>query len=241
MKNHNVSLLDAHFASDSFSNGRKFKKFFGAFAENFFKKNIAFYEKTGYFPPSHNECNMSASIASSLCDLTPFVISEFSLDCKDAKRAIKDSRGNEKGTRIVDFWFMDGDYEAWVEVKKIWLNIAKSARWAFDSAAVARIKENLAQIQNISTLKPEQCATNCLKIALFATPICCNISQICDEKDIDSAPKYLNDLLLDFIDKRRKMGILSAVLDLRGTKIAHGGYFENEYLPFIALNAVVEE
>lgn len=76
------------------------------------------------------------------------------------------------------------------------------------------------------------------KVALFITPLCSPLSQKAESSLIDSAPLVLNELLGSFIDKRRNMGLLSAYIDLRES-IAEGGFYEGEYLPFIALNAII--
>lgn len=141
------------------------------------------------------------------------------------------------------------EFEIWIEVKRLWLNIGKNTKKEFDKISTERVKEAIKQIRTIKEAKPYQEAkdTN-LKIALFTINTSCAIREIPSDKDIDSIPKILNDLLADFIDNRSKMGVLLGVcdMDIKGTNNKRAKQdaqkiFENEYTPYIAIGAIVLE
>ena len=76
----------------------------------------------------------------------------------------------------------------------------------------------------------------------------CAISQISEESDIKNAPKIVADLLANFIDKRRNMGVLCGVLNLDSNftlkdkmlkNEAQGQIYASEYTPYAILAAVV--
>lgn len=246
-KKYSYTLLDSHFKADNFTKGRAFKAFFDNFCQNIFEANLAMLDGIEYFPIAYNENNAYASIAHALHSLTPFVSSEENISYKDkkAKNQQNDKTDDKEKWRFVDFWCMNEkrEFEIWIEAKRLWLNIGKGAKWDFDSAAIERIKNALWQIDNIKKAKPYQAAkdTN-FKVTFFTISLSCAISQIPSEKDIETAPKFLADLLVSFIDNRRNMGVLCAVLDLDPQGTRKGGIiYKNEYTPYFALGAIVLE
>lgn len=247
-KKYSYTLLDSHFKADNFTKGRAFKSFFDNFCQNIFEANLTMLENIDYFPIAYNENNAYASIAHALHSLTPFVSSEENISYKDKKaqtKQDKDKTDDKEKWRFVDFWCMNEkrEFEIWIEVKRLWLKISKNAKWDFDNVAIERIKNALWQIYNIKDANPYQTAkdTN-FKVAFFTIPLSCAISQIPSEKDIETAPKFLADLLVSFIDNRRNMGVLCAVLDLDPQGTRKGGIiYKNEYTPYFALGAIVLE
>lgn len=65
------------------------------------------------------------------------------------------------------------------------------------------------------------------------------ISTIPSENEIKNAPKIVADLLADFMDKRRNIGVLCGVLNLdtQGKKEVETIYV-NEFTPYFALAAL---
>lgn len=248
-KRYQYTLIDTHYQADNFAKGRAFKKFFDEFCKNVFEINLAMFEDIGEFPIAYNENNAYASIGAALHTLTPYAWSEAQINYKDKKH--KNDTENSAKTdekekwRFVDFWCMNAnkEFEVWIEAKRLWLNIGKNAQGQFDSIACERIKNALWQIDNIKKAKPYQIAkdTN-FKVALFAIPLSCAASQMPDDKDIKQAPKAVADLLAEFIDNRRNMGVLCAVLNLdaQGKKEVETIYL-NDFTPYFALAAVVLE
>lgn len=247
-KRYQYTLIDTHYQADNFTKGRAFKKFFDEFCQNLFEINLAMFEDIGEFPIAYNENNAYASIGAALHTLTPYAWSEVQIDYKDKKHkndtanSIKNKADEKEKWRFVDFWCMNEnkEFEVWIESKRLWLNIGKKQ---FDSAACERIENALWQIDNIKKAKPEQIAkdTN-FKVAFFTLSLSCATSQMPDDKDIKQAPKEVAELLAEFIDNRRNMGVLCAVLNLdtQGKKEVETIYV-NEYMPYFALGAVVLE
>ncbi len=249
-KCYQYTLIDTHYQADNFTKGRAFKKFFDEFCKNVFEINLAMFEDIGEFPIAYNENNAYASIGTALHTLTPYAWSEAQINYKGKKHKndtenSADKPDDKEKWRFVDFWCMNAnkEFEVWIEAKRLWLNIGKNSQWQFDSIAYKRIENALLQIDNIKKAKPYQIAkdTN-FKVALFTISLSCAASQMPDDKDIKQAPKAVADLLAEFIDNRRNMGVLCAVLNLdaQGKKEVETIYF-NEFTPYFALAAVVLE
>lgn len=250
-KRYAYKLIKTHYKPNSFTKGQVFERFFDEFCQNLFEINLAMFEDIGEFPIAYNENNAYASIGATLHTLTPYAWSEAQINYKnkkhknDAENSTKNKADEKEKWRFVDFWCMNAskEFEVWIEAKRLWLNIGKNAGWRFDSAACERIENALWQIDNIKKAKPEQIAkgTN-FKVAFFTISLSCAASQMPDDKDIKQAPKVVADLLAEFIDNRRNMGVLCAVLNLdtQGKKEVENIYV-NEFTPYFALGAVVLE
>lgn len=244
-KKYSYTLIDSHFKADSFTKGRAFKSFFDKFCQNIFEANLIMLEGIDYFPIAYNENNAYASIAHALHSLTPYVSSEENINYKDKKaKNQQNSKVDDKEKwRFVDFWCMNNkkDFEIWIEAKLLWLKIGKNANWEFDSVARERINNALWQIDNIKKANPYQIAETNFKVAFFTIPLSCAKSKIPSDDDIESAPKVVANLLAEFIDNRRNMGVLCAVLDLDMQDKQDELIYEGEYTPYFVLGAIVLE
>lgn len=246
-KKYSYTLIDSHFKADSFTKGRAFKSFFDKFCQNIFETNLTMLEDIDCFPIAYNESNAYASIAHALHSLTPYAWSEVYITYKDkkAKTAQSNNKKDDKEKwRFVDFWCMNDrqDFEVWIEVKRLWLSIDSLA---FDSDATKYINDALEQIYKIcDESKKSQIASDTnFKVAFFTIPIYCSIksNKMPSDSDIDKAPKAVADLLAEFIDNRRNMGVLCAVLDLDTQGEKDELIYEGEYTPYFALGAIVLE
>lgn len=246
INDNNYELISTHYKADSFTNGRAFKKFFDLFARKVFTTNLTILKdnKMQIFPIAYIEKNSYASIAHSLHSLTPFALSEW---CVGYQSNETESSQN----RFVDFWCMGEkkDFEAWIEIKRIWLNIAGNAdKWNFTKRAKKKIQVALNQIENlireVKIDKGRLAKTGNLKVVLLNIPISCSSKLIPDSKTIQSAPYKVADLLAsgDYKVKWRKKGVLCAVLNLDTQGKKEGGLiYKGEYTPYFALGAVIFE
>ena len=218
-------------------------------------------QDTGYCPIAYTEKSTYSSIAHALHSITPYGWSEcsFSYTDKKDKKAQKsdedsstnDSQEKKDKARFVHFWCMDSkkEFELWIEAKRIWLNIGTNTKKEFTERVKSRIKETIKQIRIIKEAKPYQDAKEAnLKIALFTINASCATTQIPSDKDIDSIPKILNDLLANFIDNRSNMGVLLGVCDMdpkvtnnECAKEAGNVYNNDTYTPYLAIGAIVLE
>lgn len=244
-KKYSYTLMDSHFKADKFTKGRAFKGFFDKFCQNVFEANLAMLEDIDYFPIAYNEKTAYASIAYALHSLTPYVSSEENINYKDKKtKNQQNGEANDKEKwRFVDFWCMDNkkEFEIWMEAKRLWLNISKGADCEFDSIACERIDNALEQIYKIKTANLYQIAKTNFKVAFFTIPLFCAKNKIPSDNDIESAPKIIANLLANYIDNRRNMGVLCAVLDLDMQGKKDGLIYDGEYTPYFALGAIVLE
>lgn len=242
----NYELISTHYKADNFTNGRAFKKFFDAFARNVFATNLVMLKDSTMqgFPIAYSEKNSYASIAHSLHSITPFVLGEWCVDYQS-----NEAESNQN--RFVDFWCMSEkkDFEAWIEIKRIWLTISNNIdKWDFTQSAKSEIQVALNQIKNLireaKVDKDKVAKMANLKVVLLNIPISCNAKRIPDDKIIQSAPYKVADLLAnaEYKVKWRKKGVLCAVLDLdmQGKKES-GLIYKNEYTPYFALGAIVME
>ena len=231
-KRYQYTLIDTHYQADNFTKGRAFKKFFDEFCQNVFEINLAMFEDIGEFPIAYNENNAYASIGTALHTLTPYAWSEAQINYKDKKHkndTENSAKADEKEKwRFVDFWCMNAnkEFEVWIEAKRLWLNIGKNAQ----GQLIISKKQNLIKSPKTRIFK-----------SLYL-PYLCRVRQVkcLMIKDIKQAPKAVADLLAEFIDNRRNMGVLCAVLNLdtQGKKEVETIYF-NEFTPYFALAAVV--
>ncbi|GAD18827.1 hypothetical protein [Helicobacter fennelliae] len=242
--NANVRLLDSYYKSDSLTNGRAFKGFFKELGEQVFVLNLRIYEDIGEFPLAYEEKKAYSSISYAIHSLTPYAWSECHVDIKQPMSSEgKESKPKDKW-RFVDFWCMSTNkqFEAYIESKKLWLNISENARWKFDSACCERIQKALNQLKDIKSAKVEMVSLAngaSFKVALFVIPLVYAPKGKPNLKDIESAPKCLEECLSGYLDDRKKMGLLMSVLDLRpfgGESASSDG--PN---PFTALVAIVWE
>ena len=152
--------------------------------------------------------------------------------------------------------------EAWIEVKNIWFNLqtdnfAETIKKIYNDdkdkeyKKMGIIQQGLIQLDSVRTeIRNDKIANSAFKVVLLNIPIFCScpISKKIDNDKINNAPKKLEEMLNNFIEskdfpaKNYKKGVLCAVLDLdpQGTR-KDEVIFENYYMPYFALAAVVLE
>ena len=214
-----IELLDSYYKSDSFKNGRMFKSFFVEFCKQSFAVNLEAQKGLGLFPIMFEEQNAYASIGYALHSLTPYVFSENLIKYQTKIKGEPEKR--DKNGRV-DFWCAEKNFkfEAYIESKKLWLNIGKNAKWQLDSACETRIDEAISQIKRLKSAGVDKATSKytegaVFKVALFQIPIVYNYKQRPNDEDIESAPKYLESLLLKRLSKVKNVGLLLGVLDMR--------------------------
>lgn len=237
-----ILLLDTYYKSDSFENGRMFKQFFKEMSEQAFALNLNIYQDLGEFPLVYNENNAYSSLSYALHSLTPYVQSEVPITHK-TKQIKGQALQNENKNGRVDFWCMEKDwkFEVWLESKKLWLNIGTSAKWEFDKSCKSLIGDVLSQIKRLKEAgvdKKEHKYTDgaVFKVALLQIPIVYNSKFKPIDEEIESAPKYLEELLAGYL--KNEMGLLLNVLDMRPFG---GEEIEGECNPFNVLAVVVTQ
>lgn len=242
-------LLDKHYKSNNFTNGRKFKKFFDDFARKVFETNLTIQKDLGEFPLRFGEKTGYSSIAHALHTITPYTYSEVILDCKNAKKPIIDQQGKEKKMRSVDFWCQLGKgneaLEVWIEHKYLWLNVSTKASAEFNVACIDIIKHAREQIRDIKKMQASG-----LKVATFAIQVYADKNRIMSNDELEYIPKYIESVLADYKDNRSYMGVLCGVLDMResigkpGIEEIYHRYYDYEvviYTPYMVLGAIVLE
>lgn len=237
-----IELLDSYYKSDSFQNGRLFKSFFIEFCEQAFAVNLEAQKGLGLFPMMFGEQNAYASIGYALHSLTPYVFSE---NLIKYQTKIKGEPEKQDKNGRVDFWCAEKSFkfEAYIESKKLWLNISKSAKWQLDKSCDTLIGGALEQIKRLKSVGVDEVTSKytkgaVFKVALFQIPIVYNYKLRPNDEDIESAPKYLESLLIERLSKVKNMGLLLSVLDMRPFG---GEEIEGECNPFNALAAVVTQ
>ena len=88
---------------DKAKGGRKLKGFYDELCRHIFDINLNLLEQIREFPITYSERSNSAAIAMALSRLTPYVISEYGVDCKGVDLR-EDESQNEKQRRTIDFW-----------------------------------------------------------------------------------------------------------------------------------------
>lgn len=239
-----IELFDSYYKSDSFKNGRMFKSFFVEFCERAFAVNLEAQKGLGFFPMMFEEQNAYASIGYALHSLTPYVFSENPIKYKT--RAKGEAEKQDKNGRV-DFWCAEKNFkfEAYIESKKLWLNIGKNARWQLDSGCETRINEAISQIKRLKSAGVDKVTSKytegaVFKVALFQIPIVYSYKFKPEGSDLESAPKHLENLLNDSVQKHFKdnVGLLLNVLDMRPFG---GEEIEGECNPFNVLAVVVTQ
>lgn len=235
-----ILLLDSYYKSDSFQDkcGRLFKSFFVEFCEQAFAVNLKAQKGLGLFPMMFEEKNAYASISYALHSLTPYVFSENPIKYKTKAKGELEKQDRNG---FVDFWFAEKDFkfEAYVESKKLWLNIGTKAKRKFDKSCTTLIESAFGQIKRLKSAGVDKEGvkyTNgaVFKVALFQIPIVYHPNFKPEEADLESAPKHLENLLAEKL--KNNMGLLLSVLDMRPFGGLEG---EVECNPFNALAAVV--
>ena len=230
--------------------GRKLKSFYDEFCRHIFDINLEIVEQIGDFPIVYNERSNSAAIAMALSRLTPYVISEYGVDC----RGVSLGQEGEKQRRTIDFWCAtegNNGFDIWIESKHLWLNVGKNtrkARWEFSSRCIKRIKEAITQVRDIGQLQQagKLADYDSFKLALFSINVYCAKEQAPDMNELDSIPYEVAEMIQNVANDEMgasPQGVLCSALDLRPSidtpkeNIYH--LYEKEYLPFILLGAVV--
>lgn len=254
-------LEDSYYKSDSVNagantgsgakGGRKLKDFYNKLCRHIFDINLNLLEQIGDFPITYNERSNSAAIAMALSCLTPYVMSEYGVDCKGVDLR-EDESQNKKQRRTIDFWcaIEDNRFDIWIESKHLWLNVGKNtrkARWEFNSSCIERIKEAITQVRDIGQLQQagKLADYDSFKLALFSINIYCAKEQAPDMQELDSIPYVVAEMIQNIANEMgvSPQGVLCSALDLRPSintpkeNIYH--LYEKEYLPFILLGAVV--
>lgn len=247
-------FIESDYQSDSLSRdgGRKLKRFYNEFCQHMFDYNLTLCENEWIreLPIVYNERANSAGISIAFSRLTPFVMSEYGIDCKNAKWGENEC----KNFRFVDFWCSPADqsFELWIEAKHLWLNVGKKAKREFDAYAKGLIREALNQLGDIDTLhKSGEIEENHhFKLALFSV----NVYYACQSNanDLDSVPEEVSHQLFEFCQeeiqnisqhKGKKLGVLVGALDLRPSIGACEGnpyqIYGDYYMPFSLLCGVV--
>lgn len=233
--------------------GRKLKGFYDELCRHIFDINLNLLEQIGDFPITYNERSNSATIAMALSRLTPYVISEYGVDCRGVDLR-EDKSQNQKQRRTIDFWCATqgaNGLDIWIESKHLWLNVGKNtrkARWGFNSSCIERIKEAITQVKNIGQLQQagKLADYDSFKLALFSINVYCAKEQAPDMSELDSIPYEVAEMIQNVANDKmgvRLQGVLCSALDLRPSidtpkeTIYH--LYEKEYLPFVLLCGVV--
>ena len=260
-KPYTYELLETSYKKCDYKNKESwiaFKEFFRSFTKKVFETNLAIFTGKGYikglFPLAYSEKKSYASISHSLHSITPYVLSEWHLNYKS---------NEELKNRFVDFWCMskNQEVEVWIEIKSIWFNLqtdnfAESIKKIYngkdkDYKKMGIIQQGLVQLDSVRTeVRNDKIANSTFKVVLLNIPIFCSCptSKKIDNQKINSTPKKIEKLLNDFIKskdfpiKNYKKSVLCAVLDLDPQGTREGGViFENYYMPYFAIAAVVLE
>lgn len=232
--------------------GRKLKSFYDELCRHIFDINLNLLEQIGDFPITYNERSNSATIAMALSRLTPYVMSEYGVDCRGVDLR-EDKSQNQKQRRTIDFWCAtqgNNGLDIWIESKHLWLNVGKNtrkARWEFSSSCIERIKEAITQVRDIGQLQQagKLADYDSFKLALFSINVYCAKEQAPDMSELDSIPYEVAEMIQNVAKQMgvRPQGVLCSALDLRPSidtpkeTIYH--LYEKEYLPFVLLCGVV--
>lgn len=232
--------------------GRKLKSFYDELCRHIFDINLNLLEQIGDFPITYNERSNSATIAMALSRLTPYVMSEYGVDCRGVDLR-EDKSQNQKQRRTIDFWCAtqgNNGLDIWIESKHLWLNVGKNtrkARWEFSSSCIERIKEAITQVRDIGQLQQagKLADYDSFKLALFSINVYCAKEQAPDMSELDSIPYVVAEMIQNVAKQMgvRPQGVLCSALDLRPSintpkeNVYH--LYEKEYLPFVLLCGVV--
>lgn len=234
---------------DKAKGGRKLKGFYDELCRHIFDINLNLLEQIREFPITYSERSNSAAIAMALSRLTPYVISEYGVDCKGVDLR-EDESQNEKQRRTIDFWCAtegNNGLDIWIESKHLWLNVGKRAKRAFDYHCTKRIKDAIAQVKDITQLKQAGRLENYndFKLALFAINVYCMKTESPDMQELDSIPYEVAQMIQNVASEMgiSPQGVLCSALDLRPSintpKENIYQLYEKGYLPFMLLCGVV--
>lgn len=230
--------------------GRKFKKFLDELYQHIFKANLTIFEGTGNFPLAYNEKNNYSTIASAINTLTPYHMSESSIDCRDYKLG-----NTKKKRRVVDFWCKGKkkDFELWIEAKHIEFYFNKD-KWSIYLSYKESVRKAYRQVLDIHTMD-KQDGIQSHKLVLFNTLMCwtsAKYERYSKDKNIyqklEQAPKDLAKeikALCDECSDKTNEGLLLGVLDLReyikkGKDVLHSFNPHNDYVaPYVILAGIV--
>lgn len=234
---------------DKAKGGRKLKSFYDELCRHIFDINLNLCEQIGEFPITYSERSNSAAIAMALSRLTPYVISEYGVDCRGVDLR-EDESQNEKQRRTIDFWCAtegNNGLDIWIESKHLWLNVGKRAKRGFGYHCTKRIRDAIAQVKDIAQLKQAGRLENYndFKLALFSINVSCMKTESPDMNELDSIPYEVAEMIQNVAKQMGvcPQGVLCSALDLRPSidtpkeTIYH--LYEKEYLPFVLLCGVV--
>ncbi|WP_276890666.1 hypothetical protein [Helicobacter japonicus] len=255
-------FIDKHYKSDSIAKkienkkGRVFKSFYDELCQHIFDHNLNMVENVKKFPIFYSERSNAASLAIALSCLTPYVISEFNVNCKDTPlREEEDER--RKNRRSIDFWCCIDNKnitDVWIESKRLVLNVGKRSvgKWKFSDNQQKKIKDAIEQIKDIEIFRQtgKIDSFDNYKLALFSVNAYCKRSECVDDlSKLDNIPneiaKLLDKNVREILGAESNFGILVSALDLRPSineyedkrDIYH--HYSGEYMPFILLCGVV--
>lgn len=212
-------LLDSHYKSDSLDKGRKFKPFFNELCQHIFDINLTMLEGANEFPLVYSERKSYSSIAAAINNITPYHISEWTIDCRGYGIADEKS-GKEKKTRAVDFWCCseDKDFDVWMELKALRFYVSKDE---LDTDSIQKAFEQIFEIHEID----KQDGIQSHKLVLLNIKVIYDKDDFFDEsyqKSLEKVPQILAKKLDEEygkigskITKEAQKGLLLGVLDLR--------------------------
>lgn len=222
-ENH-YNFVPSYFTKESLKGGRNFtkiKNFFDAMSKNIFATHLKIYQDIGELPFIYNERSGYAAIASSLHKLSPYVMSEYSLSCKDNDRV------QNANTRSVDFWYMDesGAFEIYIESKHIHQSLQSIEEGKITELAKGSnsynesiIKNGLTQVDDCHKLETHKFTAECQTLGLMLLSLSF-YKTTKQKKDsiptLDATQEATLEQLESYIDNRRYMGILCSGIDLQ--------------------------
>lgn len=255
-------FIDKYYKSDSIAKkienkkGRVFKSFYDELCRHIFDHNLNMVENVKKFPVFYSERSNAASLAIALSRLTPYVMSEFNVNCKDESLRNNEEDERVKNRRSIDFWCCIDNKDitdVWIEAKRLVFNVGKRSvgKWKFSDYQQKKIKDAIEQIKDIEILQQKEKMENydSYKLALFSVSAFCKKSECVDDlSKLDNIPnevaKLLDENVREILGAESNFGILVSALDMRPSikdedkrDIYH--HYESEYMPFILLCGVV--
>ncbi len=256
-------FVDKHYKSDSIANrkginrGRTFKRFYNELCQHIFDHNLNMVEGKNIrkFPIFYSERSNAASLAIALSCLTPYVVSEYNVNCKDMPLRENEENERIKNHRSIDFWCCIDNKElidVWIEAKRLVLNVDKRSvgKWKFSDNQQKKIKDAIEQIKDIEIFRQtgKIDSFDNYKLALFSVNAYCRRTECVDDlSKLDNIPnevaKLLDKNVREILGSESNFGILVSALDLRPSigkdkqDIYH--HYSSEYMPFVLLCGVV--
>ncbi|WP_416825823.1 hypothetical protein [Helicobacter ganmani] len=146
------------------------------------------------FPMMFEEKNAYASVGYALYSLTSYVFSENPIKYKTK------IKGESEKQDKMDFWCAEKDFkfEAYIESKKLWLNIG-NVKWEFGKSCNILIKKAFEQIKRLKSAGVDKKSSKytegaVFKVVLFQIPIVYHPKFKPEDTDLESAPKHLENL-----------------------------------------------